>query len=59
MVDRSDVERAHRRAETLRVAGLPAVPCVGGQTILEDAERLVRDLSVIPFVSAWIDEAVA
>ncbi len=56
VIDPHDVERAHRRAGVLKVAGLPAVPAVGGQSILEDAEQLANSLGVIAIVSSVVDE---
>ncbi|MFN0096497.1 MAG: coiled-coil domain-containing protein [Dehalococcoidia bacterium] len=52
VIDESDVERAHRRAGIFVAAGVPSVPVVGGQTILDEAERLAGTLGVVTIVAA-------
>lgn len=51
-VDVHDVERAHRRAEILRHAGLGARACVDGDYILSDALSACERLDVFPLVRA-------
>jgi hypothetical protein len=45
-VDDSDVERAHRRAQILRKAGLEVEACVDGDVIGQAARRLATQLGV-------------
>jgi hypothetical protein len=46
IIDRKDVDRAVERADILRKLGLPAIPAVGGEAILPEAEQLARQLNV-------------
>lgn len=50
VVDRSDVERATRRAEILRRAGIPVTAAVDGRAITTDAEQAAKELGVAVFV---------
>ncbi len=47
VIDKDDVERAHRRAELLRRLGFDAIGAVGGQGSLGDAEERARKLGLI------------
>jgi len=61
VVDRSDVERARRRAAALRRAGYRAIPAVAGEGVTEGAEKEARIHKVVLFqdgyASFW-DEAL-
>jgi chromosome segregation ATPase len=46
-VDRNDVERAVRRAQALREAGLRAIPLVAGETATEGALKRVQEVRVV------------
>lgn len=50
VVDRSDVERAARRAELLRRGGLSAEAAVDGDAITSDAQQLAAELGVTVLV---------
>ena len=50
VVDRTDVERAARRAGVLQSSGLAAEPAVDGEAILDDAQRLADQLGVTVLV---------
>lgn len=46
VIDTSDVERAHRRAELLRRLGYTAFGAVGGEAVLDAAENRAKELGV-------------
>ncbi len=56
VVDASDVERAYRRAQSLRQAGASARPMVVGQTW---ADRYTRGRAAALSVAWWVDDDVS
>jgi hypothetical protein len=47
VVDRGDVERARRRADLLRKAGLQAIPAVAGEQLTEGALAAAAEAPVV------------
>jgi hypothetical protein len=54
VVDRTDIERAHRRSGILRSAGLRSEGCVDGDTIRDDAQSLAIALGVVSLVGSGV-----
>ena len=54
-VDRGDVERAVRRAEALRAAGLRALPAVAGERTTQSAKTAVQEQTVVLFKSGTVE----
>ncbi|MFQ5767095.1 MAG: hypothetical protein ACE5ID_03820 [Acidobacteriota bacterium] len=51
VIDRSDVERAQRRAALLRKAGYRVVPVVAGEGLTQGATELLQDAPVAPVLN--------
>lgn len=54
-VDRGDVERAVRRGEALRVAGLRALPAVASERTTQGAKSAVQDRTVVLFKNGTVE----
>ncbi|GBD16852.1 Chromosome partition protein Smc [bacterium HR26] len=54
-VDRGDVERAVRRAEALRAAGLRALPAVAGERTTQGAKTAVQEQTVVLFKNGTVE----
>jgi hypothetical protein len=54
-IDRGDVERAVRRAEALRAAGLRVLPAVAGERTTQGAKSAVQELTVVLFKNGAVE----
>lgn len=54
-IDRNDVERALRRAEALRAAGLHALPAVAGERTTQGAKSAVQEQTVVLFKNGTVE----
>jgi prefoldin subunit 5 len=54
-IDRNDVERALRRAEALRRAGLRVLPAVAGERTTQGAKNAVREHQVVLFQDGFVE----
>ena len=54
-IDRNDVERALRRTEALRRAGLPVLPAVAGERTTQGAKNAVREHQVVLFQDGFVE----